>query len=323
MRIAVLGVGAIGSLLSGRLALCPDIELCIIARGEQAIHLKETGLLLESPFPEECEWHVTPDSWNVYTTIDEIPLDWVRSADCVIVCGKSGATDELSVFADKILAPKGLCISVQNGIGNEELLAEILGDERVLGASITHGSTKISAGHTRWAGRGEIMIGVMPNSKISKEDERIDEILECLFEADLSPKFVENIVSELWVKLILNVAINPIAAICGITNGKIKTIPEMFHASCATMYEAATVARTNGVEIPNDEQLYTILSNLIDSTSSNECSMLQDIKSGKKTEIRSLCGEIEKHGEINGIPTPINSNLIALITGIEATMKSD
>ena len=320
MRIAVLGVGAIGSLVSGRLAICPDIELCIVARGDQAIHLKETGLLLESPYPEECEWHVTPDSWQVCSKIDEIPLDWIRSADYAIICGKSKDTDELSIFADKMLSPEGLCISLQNGIGNEELLATKLGAERILGASITHGSIKIAPGHTRWAGRGEILIGIMPDSKINNEDPRIDDLIECLHEADLSPKFVENIITELWIKLILNVAINPITAICGIKNGRLKKNELLFHAACSAMYEAAMVARSIEIKLPSDEILYSNLSNLIDKTSENESSMLQDIKSGKLTEVRSLCGEIEKYAELNGIQTPVNTNLIALISGIEMTI---
>jgi len=323
MRITVLGVGSIGSLIAGRLALCPDVELCIVARGEQAIHLKEAGLLLESPFPEECEWHVTPDSWTVCSKLDEIPLDWIRSADYAIICGKSQDTEKLAIFADKMLSPEGLCISLQNGIGNEELLAELLGEERVLGSSTTHGSIRISSGHTRWAGRGEIMLGIMPDSGLSTDDHRIDNLLECLDEADLSPKFVENIVSELWTKLILNVAINPITAICGISNGKIKSNELLFHASCSAMYEAAMVARSIGIELPDDEKLFTKLSKLIDATSDNESSMLQDIKSGKTTEIRSLCGEIEKCAELNGIQTPINSNLIALISGIEMTINTN
>jgi len=321
MRIAVLGVGSIGSLIAGRLALCPNVELCIVARGEQAIHLKETGLLLESPFPEECEWHVTPDSWTVCSKLDEIPLDWIRSADYAIICGKSHDTEKLAVYADKMLSPEGLCISLQNGIGNEEILAEILGEERVLGSTTTHGAIKISPGHTRWAGRGEIIIGTIPESGLSNDDPRIDNLLEYLEDADLSPKFAEDIVSELWTKLILNVAINPVTAICGIRNGKIKANELLLHASCSAMYEAAMVARSIGINLPDDEKLFTKLSKLIDSTSDNESSMLQDIKSGKITEIKSLCGEIEKYAELNGIQTPINSNFVALVSGIEMTIS--
>jgi 2-dehydropantoate 2-reductase len=119
----------------------------------------------------------------------------------------------------------------------------------------------------------------------------------------------------LWQKLLLNVAINPIAAICGVTNGALLG-EEMFNQSEATMLEAANVARMEGVSLPSDEELVNRLRSVLESTSENFCSMLQDVKDGRETEIEMMCGEVVRRGERSGVPTPLNAMLTSQIKAL-------
>ena len=128
--------------------------------------------------------------------------------------------------------------------------------------------------------------------------------------------WVEDLDSSIWVKAIINVAINPICAIAGLENGMIESDPYLLSLSLAAASEAATVARNKGVDIP-DIDIEGRVIEVIRSTSNNRCSMLQDLMSGRRTEIDSLCGRISEEAEASGVPVPVNSTLYALVKAIE------
>ena len=133
--------------------------------------------------------------------------------------------------------------------------------------------------------------------------------------ASLNASFVEDVSSILWNKLLLNVAINPLAAICGVKNGELRKEPLLSQAE-STMMEAANVARILGVVIDEDHELISRLHSVLDSTADNICSMLVDVKAGRETEIDMLCGQIVSRGEKIGIPTPLNSMLLSQIKSL-------
>ena len=131
----------------------------------------------------------------------------------------------------------------------------------------------------------------------------------------LGAELAEDVESILWHKLLLNVAINPLAAICGVKNGELLAEP-LFSQAEATMLEAANVARMLGVQIDDDHQLVARLRSVMESTSENICSMLADVKDGRETEIDMLCGQVVIRGEKVGIPTPLNAMLLSQIKSL-------
>ena len=141
-------------------------------------------------------------------------------------------------------------------------------------------------------------------------------LIEAFEDANLNPIWSDDVENIVWRKLLLNVAINPVCAIAGVRNGALLEIPELWDQAMSAMLEAAAVARTSGVDL-GDVDLQEHLRKVVEATSENRCSMLQDVMAGRATEIDSLCGAVIERGESLGIPTPTNQSLHALIKGIE------
>ena len=131
----------------------------------------------------------------------------------------------------------------------------------------------------------------------------------------LNAEYNEDVSSIIWRKLLINVAINPIAAICGVKNGELSREP-LLSQSESTMLEAAGVARNLGINLPDDQELLQDLHSVLHSTAENECSMLADVKAGRETEIDALCGQVVSRGESLGVPTPLNSMLLSQIKAL-------
>ena len=316
MKCAILGVGSIGTLVAGQLSKYENLELLLCSRGEQAMALTALGLQLEIDKSTET---VAPNRWTVFDTNEEVPDSWRNQVDVVIICSKTRSTHEMSVIASKLISTEGLVLSLQNGISNENIIAEHCGRQRTLGALTTHGATRLGPGITRWAGVGEVVIGGIVGN-IDRDSERISNLIELLGNVGLNPRWSDEIESELWVKLLLNCAVNPIAAICGVSNHALLESSDLHDLSVSVMLEAAQVGRSVGVSLPDDSYLIERLDQVLVATSSNDCSMLQDVRRGSRTEIDSINGEILKVAEQSGIPCPLNSQLVTLVKGIESTL---
>ena len=319
MRVAVLGVGAIGGLVAARMARA-GCEVLLCSRGETAQALDAVGLLLATPDGRTLA--LAPDRWAVFdTNEEEIPIEWQGWADYAIICGKSHSIKPLCLLADKILAMNGLGMCLSNGLGHMEKLSNFLGRHRVLGAITTHGAIRIGPGEVRWTSKGYIRIGAAHDSDLEPVEPRVDRLISALDEAGLEPGWSEEIDKTIWTKLLLNVAINPVCAITGVMNGELLLQPELFETGLAAMEEAARIASAEGVDM-SDLDLATTLEDLCRATSDNRVSMLQDIMAGRPTEIDAICGEVVRRGEALGIPTPRNETLHALVKGIEKSTQS-
>jgi len=141
-------------------------------------------------------------------------------------------------------------------------------------------------------------------------------LLQAFEAANLNPIWSDDVKNIVWRKLLLNVAINPVCAIAGVRNGALLEVPELWDQAMAAMLEAAAVARASGVDL-GEVDFENHLRKVVETTSENRCSMLQDVMAGRATEIDSLCGAVVERGESFGIPTPANQSLHALVKGIE------
>ena len=318
MRVAVLGVGAIGGLVASRLARA-GCEVLLCARGETAQALEAVGLLLDTPDGRTVA--LAPERWTVFDTNEpEFPVELQGWADYAILCGKSYDIPNLCKIADTVLSLNGIAMCLSNGIGHMEKLANFVGKHRVLGASTTHGAIRIGPGEVRWTSRGSIKMGGFVGSDLEPVEPRIDSLMSALDEAGLNPIWSEEINKTIWSKLLLNVAINPVCAIAGVLNGEMLLHPQLFETGLAAMEEAARIATAEGIDL-TDFDLSQSLEDLCRATADNRVSMLQDIMAGRETEIDSICGEVVKRGESLGIPTPRNQTLHALVKGIEKSTR--
>ena len=314
LRIAILGIGSIGGMLLGALA-DSGVELIAVSKGYMASQISERGLTLNTP-----EGTVEHFPSELFTVIDSesipIPINLANSCDFALICGKSHSTPILTQLASELLSKEGIAISLQNGLGHSEYLSKKIGQGSVLGCTITHGAWR-DMNSVHWAGRGNIILGSLEGKSPSP---KINDFISLLESSNLSQKWSEDIYKEIWIKLLINIAINPISAITGLRNGEILVRNDIWTQSCSTMLEASIIAKSSGIDVDYEDLIYKLKS-VIKSTEKNRCSMLQDIMNGKKTEIDSLCGEIVSRGESLGIPTPLNSMLYAIIKGIEDNTK--
>lgn len=318
VKIAILGVGAIGGIVAASLASLKNVELLLHSRSEQGMALMTLGLEVGGI---GSGMHIPPTRWQVRQDGEPVPIGWENSAEVAIICSKSASTVGLASAAFELLSADGLVLSLQNGVGNEAKLAEICGRNRTLGALTTHGATRVGLGRVHWAGRGEVVLGVMPGSTLDENSENVQSLVQIFERAELNPRWSADIESELWVKLLLNCAINPLAAICGVKNGALLEVAELHEQAAATMLEAAVIGRAVGAAIPDDGDLIDTLDMVLAATAENDCSMLQDVRSGRLTEIEAITGQVIRLAEQVGIACPLNLQQLALIRGIEAGLR--
>jgi len=291
-----MGVGAIGGLVAAKL-VDAGYDVLVHAKGEHGAMLAINGLVIKGNW--DC--HIDSGDWTV--TLEEAGLHPSLKASCdlgIITC-KAKDTQRLSEVAHYICT--GSVLSLQNGMGNKELLEQSIGPHRVAVGVTTNAVFRIKPGEINWTGKGDLSIGGRAAGDFL-------DILSCL-DAEL----IEDLDATLWSKLLLNVAINPLAAICGVNNGELRNEPLLGQAE-STMLEAATVARMEGVVIAEDTELVSRLHEILEKTAENRCSMLQDVSAGRETEIEMLCGEVVRRGERCGISTPRNAMLLAQIKAL-------
>ena len=309
MQIAILGVGSIGGVLLGALS-DTDAELVAVARGESSRMLSQVGLVLHTP---EGSIEVIPP--ERFVTVDSeagpLPTRLRGSCDAALVCGKASSTPILAQIAEELLSEDGVAASLQNGMGHAEILTNRLSRDRVLGGTTTHGAWRGEDG-THWAGRGNIRLGRLDGADA---EGAAAALVTKLHEANLGPEWSADIQRTIWVKILLNVAINPVCAIAGVRNGALLEVSELWEQAHSAMLEAAMVAEASGADL-SELDLEGTLRKVAGATAQNRCSMLQDVMAGRQTEIDELCGAVVSLGESLGVATPRNAMLHALVRGI-------
>lgn len=304
MRISVLGVGALGSVVAASLANT-EHEVHLHVRGERGAHLMVEGLHIQGHGLEM----VDADRFLITCEEFEVPEGFHEASDLVILACKSHALPHLVHIAKRFLREDGCAFALTNGLGHTEALARSLGPQRVLAATTTHGAFIHSSGEVEWAGKGELNLASTPLGPGEMMLHRIQEVLTA---GGLNPIVHSDASAMVWSKLLLNIAINPIAALAGLQNGELLS-PDVL-STCLMVYrEAAQVASMERVSIPNEMEFETRLRQVLETTSDNTCSMLQDIKAGRRTEIDALNQAVANLGEEHGLRMPLNHLLAVLV----------
>tara|TARA_B110000908_G_C10163136_1_gene407063 strand:- start:14 stop:940 length:927 start_codon:yes stop_codon:yes gene_type:complete len=303
MRVSVLGVGSIGTLFAALLSRT-EHEIHLHGRGEHMAMITKNGICVTG------EESFSVESQRFELTFDEvgIPNHFENSADVVIIAGKSRSLDKLCDLASKLLKADGIAFAITNGLGNVERLCHQLGMHRVVYASTTHGANIASPSQVRWAGKGRLHLA----NNVMSQNEKLNDFNESLIGSGINCEIVEDGRSLIWNKVLINIAINPLAAMAGVENGELLG-EEMFANAVFTMIEGANVARAEQIDVGTNQQLEHNLRQVLVSTSSNSCSMLEDVKAGATTEISVLNREIVNRGEKLGISTPLNNMLASII----------
>jgi 2-dehydropantoate 2-reductase len=306
-RIAVVGAGAMGSLFGGILAE-GGLEVHLIDLWREHIEtIRKRGLKITGEGGERIV--------KLGATVE---AEEVGIVEVVLVQTKARHTAEAIRNARCLFGEGTVAISFQNGLGNEEVIAEIVGKENVLGGETAQGSGMVEPGVIRNAGTLPSHIGELPGG-IS---DRVRTIAEVFTAAGLETIASEQIMKDIWKKLLANIAINAISALCNFRVGEIFDTPETEETILEALDEAARVAQAEGVDVNVDETkevLYRITGK--GGTGSNRSGMLVDVLNKRKTEIDFINGAIVRLGKKHGISTPVNKTLTAAVKGLERNFE--
>jgi len=301
MKIAFIGAGAMGSLFGGRLALAGE-EVWLLDIWEEHIRaVKENGVVIAT---RDGEIVARP---RATTTPAEI-----GSADLIIIFVKANDTAAAAQSALKLLGPDTAVLTLQNGYGNAEELARVLGAERVIAGTTAQGSTQLGPGRVMHGGNGETLISEL-TGPISP---RLRQIAAIFSAAGIATYPADNVASLIWGKLLVNVGINALTGITGLKNGQLVDYAETRELVTLAVEEALAVAAATGVELPYPAPVDKVLA-VATATAQNSSSMLQDLQNSRITEIDAINGAIIREGERLGVATPVNRTLTLLVKTLE------
>lgn len=301
-RVAVVGAGAMGSVYGALLSRVADVVLLDVNR-EHVEAIRRDGLALELPEggAEVFEVSAASEPFGLGTF------------DLVLVFVKSYSTAEVAPLLRDLLGEGGFAMSLQNGMGNAEIVASVVGDERVICGTTTFGATYLGPGRVRLAGRGRTRFG--PWSK-GLSPSSLGWVEDLMREAGLEPDVVEDPRVLLWEKLFVNAAINPLTALLAVENGMVASEEHLRAVARSLVAEAVAVARAEGYHF-DEERAFEEVLEVARRTGKNRSSMLQDVLFGRRTEIGAINGQVVERGSRLGVPTPVNAAVVELIRFVE------
>ena len=301
MRIAVVGAGAIGCLFGGRLQRAGQSVLLIHHRKSVVACIEKNGVKIR-----ELSGKVVRVRIKTRTRLSKHD-----KPELVLITVKAYDTEEVGSLLRRSVVHDVPVLSLQNGLGNVEILGARLGSDSTIAGTTTEAALSTGPGSVIHTGNGTTWVGEMDG----KHSERCLAIGRMFRRAGFSTVISNNIRGVLWTKAIVNSAINPISAITRVRNGDVLETPELREAASRVIDEGSAVAHANGIVLrPAPRQLFK---RVLAMTSRNKSSMLQDIESGRKTEIRQLNGSITRLGSLVGVSTPFNYLLTMLVLSLE------
>ena len=306
MKVCIVGCGAVGSLFAANLARLGDVEVWAYdASREHVDAINANGLHLSGA--EEVVGHPR-------ATIDPHELP---ACDFGIVATKAMHTDA-AIRATAHAFADGSVATVQNGLGNEEVIAQHVA--RVIRGTTFPAGKILEPGHVQWDVKGDTTLGPFePQPALLAEVERL---AEACTRAGMPTHAVADARGPQWRKVIFNAATNPIGALTGLTHGRVCERPDLRALVSGLVDEGKAVATAQGIVLDADPE------DLIDHAAKPEvaydhkASMLQDAEARRTTEVDYLNGGIVRAGDDHGVATPLNRAIWALIKGMEASWET-
>ena len=292
MKIAVMGAGAVGCYYGAMLALAGH-QVLLIGRATLVEAISENGLILEKN-RQRLVAHVQASSDPAA----------IAGAEMILICVKSGDTEQAAREINPFLAPSCQVLSLQNGVSNAETLADILG--RPVAPVVVYVASRIpSPGIVRHEGRGDLEVSAQCASDVA----------DLLNGAGIETRVSDDVIGSLWTKLIVNCAMNPISAITGLTYGEMVSKDGMPELIDDIVREALSVAHAEGIFIP--DTIFEVIRQIPVSMPGQYSSTAQDLMQGKPTEIDFLNGEIVRRADKLGLAVPVNRTLTLLVKSTE------
>ena len=300
MKICVIGCGAIGSLFAAHLARLGTVDVYAYdVAGEHVEAINRNGLRISGAADFTARLRATSDP-------RELPL-----CNYGIVATKSLHTRAAIAQAARAFDETSAVCSVQNGVGNEEILAQSV--KYVIRGTTFPAGHLIGPGHVGFDIRGDTWIG--PFEPTHTPMSRVEELAGLLTRAGMNTVALKDARGVQWTKLIFNASTNPVGALTRLHHGaatRFAPTGELFNALIA---EGEAVARALGITLDHDPR--EMVQAGANAPGKHKASMLQDVEAGRPTEVDFMNGAIVQWGAKVGVPTPLNKALWALVKGLE------
>jgi 2-dehydropantoate 2-reductase len=301
VKVAVIGCGAVGSLFAANLSLLDDVEIWAYDLAQEHVDaINRDGLRLSGADEVVGRPRATSDG-------AELP-----ACDFGIVATKALHTDA-AIAATAHAFADGCVATVQNGVGNEEVLAAYV--ERVIRGTTFPAGRVVEPGHVQWDVKGDTTFG--PFEPKPAPFEEVERLADACTRAGMPAHAVADARGAQWRKVIFNASTNPVGALTQLTHGRVCERPDLRALLSQLVDEGKAVAAAQGITLDADPE------QLIDHAAKKEvayehkASMLQDVLARRQTEVDWLNGGIVRFGEEHGVATPMNRAIWALVKGLE------
>ena len=300
VEILIFGAGAMGSFFGGLLAMRHEVTLVgrkdhMEAVAAHGLRISGKTVRLARPF-----------------AATRVPRG--VNPELVLVTTKAYDTAD-AMRALRPFAATATFLTLQNGLHNAEVIAQSA--KHVIAGTTAHGVTFVRPGEIRHAGLGDTTIGAWSGTP----PETVVRVRDLLDEAGIRTRVTPDIRSDLWAKLVVNAAINPLAALAGVPNGRLLQDPRLRRLLDDVARETAEIARAAGARV-EAEDLVRRARLVARRTAENRASMLQDLDRGRRTEIDAIAGDVLVEAERAGREAPLNRALFALVKAREAASRA-
>lgn len=312
LTILVVGAGAVGSVVGGMLAKAGH-QVSMLGRQPHMQAIAQRGLEISGVMGKHKVRNIA-----TYTSAADIPQ---QHFDLILTTTKSYDTEQAVREVVRLISPDSLLISLQNGLGNMEIIADFVGTERTLGVSVMFGAVIKAPGIVEVTANPESLklgsIGAMPLKKV-------ESIAQAFNEAGVASEATPEIMKYLWGKLLLNCCLNALSALLEFNYREMWESQEVREIMSAIIKEVFAVAQAKGIKLlwQRPVEYESLLLNiLLPQSFSHISSMFQDIRQGKRTEIDAINGAIAKLGKQLGLDTPTNELLTKLVKAKEKQQR--
>ena len=309
MRVVVVGAGSLGSAIGGTLARAGHDVTLVTRNVDHVAAVREHGLRMHDG---TCEEAVPVGASTTYDSLDP--------ADLVVVLVKSFDTTDAVTSALPVVGDGTIVLTLQNGVGCEEMIADVVGAERVIAGRTFVGGRIVEPGVVEYGTDGRTTtIGELDGS-ITDRIERVAATFEA---AGLRTIVTDDVVAMMWDKLLVNVSTGAWSALTRLPYGELSVHPDVEPMAIATVAEAMAVARALGIAITTTDPAEPWRRAWTGLPYGFKASMLQSIEKGSRTEVDVMHGAVCRGGREAGVPTPINDTLWAAVRGLERRLERD
>ncbi|WP_136795621.1 MULTISPECIES: ketopantoate reductase family protein [Desulfosediminicola] len=307
MHFVLVGPGALGCLLASRLATASKKRqhrfTLIDHNSTRAQQLNQRGILYSHKDRRE----------TTHIPVSSSPTETGR-ADVVILCVKSYDIENCLRFCSPLIGEGTILLFMQNGISHIGVRLPVRNCLALYGTT-TEGATLTGAGEVFHAGKGLTQVGFLEKPASPDAMENLDQLQQLFNSSGLKTRVVDDILSRLWTKLLVNTGINGLTATLNCTNGELLTLPGLPERMERLVAEAYQIAHGSGIHVPEDS--FEITKGVCVKTSGNISSMLQDVRKKRRTEIEAINGAVVTAAKKLGIDAPENQRIVREVKQLE------